>query len=79
MTASDVGAMLLVGTERDDGPEEAVAALHAAAGVFVERTTDAKAEMEAQVIEEDKKGRARTPRDDEADEDLIEDEQVGGA
>jgi hypothetical protein len=79
MTASEVGAMLLVGMETDDGPEEAVAALHAAAEEFVERTTAAKAEMEAQVLEEDKEGRARTPRDDEADEDLIEDEQVGGA
>ena len=79
MTASDVGAMLLVGTETDEGPEEAIATLHAAAEAFVERTGAAKAEMEAQVIEEDKEGRARTPRDDEADEDLIEDEQVGGA
>ncbi len=79
MTASDVGAMLLVGTETDEGPEEAIATLHAAAEAFVERTTAAKAEMGAQVIEEDKEGRARTSRDDEADEDLIEDEQVGGA
>jgi hypothetical protein len=79
MTASEVGAMLLVGMETDDGPEEAVAALHAAAEEFVERTTAAKAEMEAQVLEEDKEGRVRTPRDDEADEEMIEDEQVGGA
>ena len=79
MTASEVGAMLLVGTETDDGPEEAVNALHAAAAEFVERTNAAKAEMEAQVLEEDKEGRVRTPKDDEADEDLIEDEQVGGA
>lgn len=79
MTASEVGAMLLVGIETDDGPEEAVNALHAAAEEFVVRTDAAKAEMEAQVLEEDKEGRVRTPRDDEADEDLIEDEQIGGA
>jgi hypothetical protein len=71
--------MLLVGMETDEGPEEAIATLHAAAEEFVQRTTAAKAEMEAQVIEEDKEGRSRTPRDDEADEDLIKDEQVGGA
>jgi hypothetical protein len=79
MTASEVGAMLLVGIETDDGPEEAVNALHAAAEEFVVRTDAAKAEMEAQVLEEDKEGRVRTLRDDEADEDLIEDEQIGGA
>ena len=74
-----VEEMSLVRMETDDGPEEAIAALHAAAGEFVERTTAAKAELEAQVIEEDKEGRARTPRDDEADEDMIKDEPVGGA
>lgn len=79
MTATEVGAMLLVGIETDDGPEEAVNALHAAAEEFVVRTDAAKAEMEAQVLEEDKEGRVRTLRDDEADEDLIEDEQIGGA
>jgi hypothetical protein len=79
MTASEVGAMLLVGIETDDGPEDAVNALHAAAEEFVVRTDAAKAEMDAQVLEEDKEGRVRTPRDDEADEDLIEDEQIGGA
>lgn len=79
MTASEVSAMLLVSTEADDGPEEAVNALHAAAEEFVVRTNAAKAEMEAQVLEEDKEGLVRTPRDDEADEDLIKDEQVGGA
>lgn len=79
MTASKVSAMLLVSTEPDDGPEEAIAALHAAAVEFVEGTNDAKAELEAQVLEEDKEGRSRTSRDDEADEDLIKDEPVGGA
>jgi hypothetical protein len=79
MTVSEVGAMLLVGIETDDGPEEAVHALHAAAEEFVVRTDAAKAEMDAQVLEEDKEGRVRTLREDDANEDLIEDEQIGGA
>ena len=79
MTASEVGAMLLVGTETDDGPEEAVAALHAAQRSLWREQQPRKLKWKLRSWKKIRRGESRTPRDDEADEDLIEDEQVGGA
>lgn len=48
MMANDVGAMLIVSTEMDDGMPESLDALHTAATVFAEGTGNAKTQWELQ-------------------------------
>lgn len=47
MTSTDVNAMLLVSTDMEEGPEGAVAALHAAAEAFTERSGRVIAQIKA--------------------------------
>ena len=47
MTATDVNAMLLVSIDMDEGPADAVAALHAAAEAFTERSGQVISQMKA--------------------------------
>ncbi len=64
MTSSDVNAMLMVSTGMDEGPQEAVAQLHDAAEVFMERAGRVKAQWEAEALKEGSEVIPATPGDD---------------